>query len=322
MTLLFLLALSGHDWWVKETEIFFPVVASSACMGDQGEVYISVIRDSRVIRFDEQGHRVGVVAEKGEGPGDLRLPLGCFFKNGALYVLDPPHIKVFGDTGFVRSFRAPNRGGIKLSPVIDGWVAYELGPTAGMRYHLTWHSPDFEDSVVLADWEQPMTGGSIGKSIRGGNGKPDVTIAMPAEQSQVRVSRDGRLVYFKEIGTRQVTIFDVATKKPIDTIDLTKYGEGLIIDLLRVDAFGNLWAAVSHGKQKHLVFDRSGDPTTSPLTWEMTNKILDIRDDWVFWLLYDLEADDPVLAACRVTDLEAFTQNFDKRFELGLSASP
>jgi len=321
VTFLLLIAFSGNDWWVRETGIFFPVDAANACMGDQGEIYISVIRDSQLIRFDESGHRVAVVADKGEGPGDLRLPLGCFFTRGALYVLAPPH-KVFDDTGFVKTFRAPKRGGIKLSPVIDGWVTYELGPTSGMRTHLTWRSPDFEQETVLAEWEHPRTGGPIGKTISGRNGKPDVMIAMPAEQSQVRVCRDGRLVYFKEVGTRQVIVFDVGTKKPNRTIDLTKYGRNLVIDLLRVDAFDNLWAAVSHADQKHLVFDRSGDPTSSPLTWEMTNKILEIREGWAYWLLYDLEADDPVLAGCRVTDLEAFTKAYDKRFDLGFSATP
>jgi len=78
------------------------------------------------------------------------------------------------------------------------------------------------------------------------------------------------------------------------TVDLAEHGEALVFDLIRVDAFDN-WAAVSHGYQKHLCFDRSGDPTSSPLTWEISNEILAIRDGWVYWLFYDLEADDPVL---------------------------
>ena len=81
MILFFITLIAGQPTWeIKETHNYSPFFnyqtgRSAVAVSASGKVFILDIAETRLLMFDEDGRPAGVIAEPGDGPGELGNPL-------------------------------------------------------------------------------------------------------------------------------------------------------------------------------------------------------------------------------------------------------
>jgi len=312
MGILLVLSFFGQNaWWTAESEVFY-IIGEQHIYMTADSFYVADHLNSQLIQFDRNGKRVKVVARKGQGPEDINHPISIFDRDDHVYVMGIEHLKVFGPEGFVRAVRLPLKGLISVHPVANGWAytdhALFVGDGDSRQLYLANHT--FGNTKTLVTWsslspppEQLIKSRLTNDTIR--TGRPD-------DLSFLMVSKDGKTIFFRQIYTTTIQIFDGLTGVVRNTFETDSP-----IGRMSVGPYGNLY--IRQKDKRVRVIDKDGNEIPATLPFYILGNLIEIKDGWAYWRFYDFEKDDLILGGCRETVIDKFLKAHATRFNLDLN---
>ncbi len=293
-----------NDWWTMESEVFHIIGAQHRCMVADS---LYVVDHQQLIQFDRNGKRVKVVAHQGEAPQDINRPTSIFSWDDKVHVMGLGHMKIFGPDGFEKAVRLPEKG-ITLRPVLNGWVYLNQSIfVVDGKHDLRWTDPNFENSKALVTWAETPAD-QVRKNLLTNE---VIRTDIPHNLSFLRVSKDGKTIFFKQTDTK-ILVFDSLTGVKKRTVEI-----GSPILRMSIDPYGKLNMLIKGGKETRVI-DQEGKRVPATLPFHSLSNLIEIKDGWAYWGFYDFEKDDLILAGCRETVIDKFLQAHTARFKLGL----
>jgi len=312
MTFFFLLNFfTLDDWAIKDTEIFHPISSIYAATSREHQFVFIDLMEKSVLRYGPDGKLLGPLAKKGPGPEEIAFPMMVFYQEPYFLVLDDGALKLFDNKGFVRSL--PVARDLLLFPAAQGFVQMKKGNYLPVDATNTLEFRDMElgNPIPLHAWQ--VSGLSEKHSIRRTRkaGKVTPSMASIANTSMGKVSRDGYLFYFKQVGTARILIFDLVNKTLRRTLELSSK-TNLEVGRLMIDPDENLWVfsrEPDSGKNEIHIFDRNGEPTQARFSNEESERILKIDGDQAYVSVYYHDNEDFGVRRCKLDRVQQFIKD-------------
>ena len=216
MFLVFSLVLSiwGDIRILEGTEVFYKPNLTSVVISKPGEGFLLDHREKNLLFFSFLTNKIDKIASSGQGPGELRNPIGISLVDDVLFVADRGRFHTFSPRGsFQRTIRTPE--GLTVAKVEVGWLGifgFKFSQ-AKEPLELFWLNDHFTEKKYLGKWQSENERGTRLLAPEGINPVEGVTL--------FRIDRSARYAYLKPEGLDAISIFDVASKKCLKVLTIT-----------------------------------------------------------------------------------------------------
>ena len=319
------LAASEPEIVIRETGIFQALVRLQGLVKGES-VYLLDQREGRISVYDLDGRLVNKFGSLGQGPGEFnRAALIFDLGDQGIGILDLKVIHRFTDQGvFVE--RIPHKGN-PCWKVATGWVwaskGYYFYPDRGQLFI---GGPRFEDEAVIAAW---------GEADNVPEGIPDLSRGLPRERTDIEVSPDGERLFVHTPFSSEIQILDVRKRVVVRTLKLdvapVPYDEthweetqaelaeylkvrGMVHQKREMPDYYPLVAGMGIGfdgilnvsahdpknprKLRHWYFTQNGEPSEPGLSSQATARIIGLREDQAWVILFSEEKEEVEIARC------------------------
>jgi len=341
---LILMLLAALDWKVTDTGVWQPLRPREVLIGDAGQIYVLNFDDAEIGHYSPGGEKIGTIGRKGKGPGEFTYATGFFYDRGKLYVQDllTQSISVFSDDGtYERRIRIPDRG-VELKRVAGGWLYGDWNGYSPEDPSARLYSADEELKEPKVILTIPDRGTSEGSMVMSDGTNVVARYSPITNKPRLEVSPDGKTAYLTDLELLEIDVIDVAkgevarqieheqprlpfdtdwaderfeqSRSPEDNYDFDKvYPDYFpVIRDFRVMPDGTLvinrWRGKPGSEDYPIALDPQGHEVPVRLPWEVIERMVDIRDGYVYLTMYEVGDEEGWLTRAPVDEAAGFVK--------------
>jgi hypothetical protein len=232
MALLLIMLLAAEQpaqplWEIKETATYSPFDLTSSsrslAISDKGDVFILDVNETRLLQFNAEGKPVKVVANMGEGPGELNNPAEVRICGDRLYVLEMAKRSLHSyylDGRFDRDYPFPGTPFVlAVAGVSNGWAMadWEFSRDLSKPISISLYDRQMKKTGTLDSWQRKQNDMANVVPI---DQKERIVFFNPAKERHFMVaSKDGSRLFVNMPGQRLgIKVFDMTTNRMMTTI--------------------------------------------------------------------------------------------------------
>jgi len=346
--LLCLALLDDTNWKITETGVYQPLKPNEVVVREDGHILILNFAEAQILHFDADGRKIGTIGRKGKGPGEFTYPIGFYYSEGKIYILDmlTSQISVFAAGGtFETQFATPSRG-LTVVKISTGWVYGNwslFNQTDDPALYCTEES--FQNAKQIRTFED--AGFNQGMwTIDDDNGTTKTTFSPISKRPLVRVSRDGKEFYLGDLDVFRIQVYDnkgqlkhtIQRKEPRLPFD-TEWADGKLAERLEerkargrsgkvdkqypetfpairdiiVDPNGNLafdrWRGRPDDSHYAVTLTPTGEEVDPAYNWETLSRLAGTYGGNAYILIFNGESEEAGLAQVPAAQAEAFVRD-------------
>ncbi|MCB1050925.1 MAG: 6-bladed beta-propeller [Acidobacteria bacterium] len=219
MLLVFFCVLA--EWKNYETEVFRPLTRQEVTVVGE-RIYAIQADQCQILVFDKNGQKIKAFGGKGQGPGEMMVPLSLFGDAQYLYVIDPQMgvIHKFDlDGTFVSRLNLPGREADYIR-VQGGWAfgdwVFSLDPEKPIEFQFS--DDSFANPKTIVSWpREKMAAGMM--ILEDGSGSiPKIPYNPAMDRVRWTVSPDGTRVAISSGHSFQVALYSFPEAKPLSDL--------------------------------------------------------------------------------------------------------